>query len=243
MSNRSLRRGFVLHRRDYRNTSLLLEVFSAEAGRLAIVAKGAKTAARGRSPAALLLQPFQPLWLGWSGRGEVKTLTAAEAAGPALALAGERLYCGLYLNELMLRLIERDDPHEALFVFYQQALGDLVAAPIEPVLRRFELRLLEELGYAPDLTRDAQGAPLARGRWYRFEPQSGLIAQPAGVADAAPDTPGVTVSGALLARLTAGAALTAADARAARDLMRAALAPHLGPQPLKSRALFRRRTS
>lgn len=240
MPTSTLRRGFVLHRRDHRNTSLLIELFSAEAGRLVVIAKGAKAAARGRSPLASLLQPFQPLWLAWSGRGEVKTLTQAEAAGAALNLCGERLYCGFYLNELLLRLLERADPHEALFVFYQQALADLVAAPVEAVLRRFELHLLEELGYAPDLERDADGAALVPEGQYRYQPQYGLIAQPAGLAEGeAALAPGIT--GAALARLRAGEALSGAEARAARHLMRAALAPHLGPKPLKSRALFRRR--
>jgi DNA repair protein RecO (recombination protein O) len=237
-----LRRGFVLHRRDYRNTSLLVELFSAEVGRLVVVAKGAKTGARGRSPAASLLQPFQPLWLDWSGRGEVKTLTSVEAAGAALTLDGERLYCGFYLNELLLRLIERDDPHDALFVFYQQAVADLVTGPVDAILRRFELRLLEELGYAPDLLRDAAGAPLDPERHYRFEPQSGLIAQPPGGAAACTAAADTTISGAALARFVDGAPLTGGDARAARNLMRAALAPHLGPKPLKSRALFQRRS-
>jgi DNA repair protein RecO (recombination protein O) len=249
MTTRALRRGFVLHRRDYRNTSLLLELFSAEEGRLALVAKGAKSAPRGRSAQAALLQPFQPLWVAWSGRGEVKTLTRAEAAGAALALTRERLYCGFYLNELLLRLLGRDDPHEALFVFYQQALADLVGESIDAVLRRFELRLLEELGYAPDLTHDAAGSPIQNGRCYRYQPEAGLIALPEGVSEhtqaAAASTssqpPAETVICAEALRdLAAGKPLAGAGARAARALMRAALAPHLGPRPLKSRELFRR---
>lgn len=180
MSIQPLRRGFVLHRRDYRNSSLLLDLFTADEGRIACVAKGAKTHARGRSALASLLQPFQPLWVSWFGRGEVKTLGLAEAAGPSLALSGERLYCGFYLNELLLRLIERHDAQEGLFVFYQQALADLEARPIDAVLRRFELRLLEELGYALDLGADRRGAPVVSAGWYRYRASLGLERVPGG---------------------------------------------------------------
>lgn len=287
MSVQTLKRGFVLHRRDYRNTSLLLELFTAEEGRLACVAKGAKSAPRGRSALAAQLQPFQPLWLGWVGRGEVKTLTRAEAAGPSIALSAERLYCGFYLNELLLRLVDREDPHEALFVFYQQALADLALEPLDAVLRRFELRLLEELGYALDLRFDRQGRPVELARCYRYLPGEGLDPvtgtsasrpQAAAIADASlseapvvewsvPEaavsepiaggdlageesfTPGppsaseVLISGVTLERLAAGAPLQRGDSVAARALMRAALAVYLGPKPLRSRELFRRRST
>ncbi|WP_462320702.1 DNA repair protein RecO [Halochromatium sp.] len=276
MSLQTLKRGFVLHRRDYRNTSLLLELFVAEDGRLPCIAKGAKSAARGRSALAALLQPFQPLWLSWVGRGEVKTLTRAEAAGPSIALSAERLYCGFYLNELLLRLVDREDPQEALFVFYQQALADLATESVDQVLRRFELRLLEELGYALDLRLDRQGKPIDRGRYYRYVPSEGLdpvpetgasqkqatalaeqacleggVSEPSavGARAGAPSSAAVAadqevlISGVTLERLATGAVLQRTDTQSARALMRAALAPHLGPKPLRSRELFRRRPS
>jgi DNA repair protein RecO (recombination protein O) len=220
----------------------LLEVFGADDGRLAVVAKGAKTPARGRTAQASLLQPFQPLWLGWVGRGEVKTLTCAEAAGEALSLAGERLFCGLYLNELLMRLLQRDDPHTALFVFYQQALADLRDGAVDSVLRRFELRLLEELGYAPDLSHDRDGSPIDHACRYLFLPGEGLVrvADDAALpADAAAQGP--MIAGHALRLLASGAQLSGAEARDARALMRAALAPYIGDKPLKSRELFRRR--
>ncbi|MFP4601839.1 MAG: DNA repair protein RecO [Halochromatium sp.] len=258
MSAPVLKRGFILHRRDYRNTSLLLEVFSAEAGRLACIAKGAKTAPKGRGALASLLQPFQPLWLHWVGRGEVKTLTRAEAAASAIALGGERLYCGFYLNELLLRLLARADPQAALFVFYQQALADLASEAMDLVLRRFELRLLEELGYALDLRRDRHGVPIDPNRCYGYRPEVGLEPMPDAAMEPRPEArwgPGpavaasvdpdlalaTLVSGATLQRLAAGSALSPGESRAARGLLRAALAPHLGPKPLRSRELFRRR--
>jgi DNA repair protein RecO (recombination protein O) len=242
MAIQPLRRGFILHRRDFRNSSLLLEVFGADDGRLAVVAKGAKTPARGRTAQASLLQPFQPLWLSWVGRGEVKTLTRAEPAGEALPLVGERLFCGLYLNELLMRLLERDDPHAALFVFYQQALADLRDGAVETVLRRFELRLLEELGYAPDLTRDRGGSPIDLDGCYRYLSGEGLVriaSDRAHPADAAAQGP--LIGGRSLKLLVDGAPLSGTEARETRALLRAALAPYIGTKPLKSRELFRRR--
>lgn len=231
-STEPLRRGFVLHRRDYSNTSLLLDVFSAEQGRLPLIAKGARRAARGRGAQAALLQPFQPLWLAWSGRGEVRTLTRAEAAGRALTLRGEALYCGLYVNELLTRLLGRQDAHEALFVFYQQVLAELAtAATFDTALRRFELRLLAELGWAPELEHDAGGDPIDRAGYYVYSPEQGLLAG----AGAGPGA----VGGETLHRLADGRTLDGVHAREARNLLRAILAPHLGERPLKSRELFR----
>ena len=164
-----LEQAFVLHRRDYANTSLLLEIFSATAGRFPAIAKGAK---RGRAPSAALLQPFTPLWLSWSGRGEVRTLARVEAAGGVLTLPGKALYCGFYLNELLMRLLGRHDPHEDLFAFYHAALTQLAqGTDLDSPLRQFELRLLQDAGYALDLEREWDtGLPLAAGRRYVYEP-------------------------------------------------------------------------
>jgi DNA repair protein RecO (recombination protein O) len=234
MSRDQLQQAFVLHRRDFSNTSLLLEVFSAEHGRLPLVAKGAKRGA-GRGSRSALLEPFQPLWLTWSGRGEVGTLTRAEAAGTPLALAGDALYCGFYLNELLLRLLGRQDAHQALFVFYQQALDGLSRgeSTLPAVLRRFELRLLAELGWELVLSRDAEGRPVAPEGWYLFQPERGLL--PTWSAD-----PSTAIRGSTLLGLDGDRPLDSAAAREARGLLRAALAPHLGGRPLKSRELFRR---
>lgn len=230
MHRDELQRAFVLHRRDFSNTSLIIEAFTDRYGRLPLLAKGAK---RGRAPQALLLRPFQPLWVAWTGRGELRTLTRAEAAGRPLPLAGTALYCGLYINELLLRLTGRDDPHEELFPDYQLALDALTRdAHISAGLRQFELRLLEVLGYRMVLDREADGgAPVRPDGHYRYISARGLVA-------AAPG--GDAVSGETLSRLTDGSPLSAAQAREARDLMRAALAPYLGDRPLNSRALFRR---
>ncbi len=225
-----LEQAFVLHRRDYSNTSLLIEVFSATQGRFPAIAKGAK---RGRAPTAVLLQPFTPLWLSWSGRGEVRTLARAEAAGGALTLPGKALFCGFYLNELLMRLLGRHDPQEDLFAFYHAALTRLALGDdLDGPLRQFELRLLQDTGYALDLEQEWDtGEPVVAGRSYVHEPERGMRAA-SGVDE------GLTVAGATLLALAAGEPLAGTAAREARGLMRAALAPYLGPRPLKSRELF-----
>jgi DNA repair protein RecO (recombination protein O) len=183
-----------------------------------------------------LLQPFQPLWLSWGGRGEVRTLHRVEAAGPAPVLAGKVLICGFYLNELLVRLLGRDDPHESLFTHYRDALGRLVGdEDFEGVLRRFELQLLAEIGYALLLDREADsGLPVRRGRRYRYEPEHGPVAL------APSEHEPFAIAGETLLRLAADQILVGQGAREARYLLRRVLACYLGDRPLKSRELFRR---
>lgn len=223
----------MLHRRDFGNTSLIVEVFSGAYGRLPAIAKGAK---RGRAPIAALLEPFRPLWLSWSGGGEVRTLVRSEPAGRAFELPGKALFCGFYINELLLRLLGRGDPHEGVFAFYHAALAELAGGTaLDGVLRQFELRLLQEIGYAVAIDREADdGPPIQAGGRYVYEPGSGLRAAGEG-------SHALTVAGETLLRLAAREPLTAVQAREARELMRRLLAPHLGGRPLKSRELFQRR--
>lgn len=231
-TSNALFQAFVLHRRDYSNTSLLLEVFSTGRGRFPAIAKGAR---RGRDPASALLQPFQPLWLGAVGRGEVRTLTRVEPAGPPIGLAGRPLLCGFYLNELLIRLLGRDDPHDHLFAFYHAALRGLAAdEDLDRVLRQFEIRLLDELGYALrlDVEADGGGAVRPEGR-YLLEPGQGVRRAPA-------EWTAGTVSGETLLALARGERLTPHGVREARGLLRSLIEPHLGGRPLKSRELFRR---
>lgn len=223
---------FVLHRRDFGNTSLLVEVFSAEHGRLPAVAKGAK---RGCGSTAAELQPFRPLLLGWVGRGEVKTLVRVEPAGRAIALTGTPLFCGFYLNELLMRLLGRNDPHGALFAFYHAALLELARnSDVDSALRQFELRLLREIGYGVALDRDAvSGEPVLPERRYSYEPESGPTL-------AASLSSGFTVSGYTLLQLAASGELQGEQVKEARRLLRRLLDPYLGGRPLKSRELFLR---
>ncbi|MFN2165894.1 MAG: DNA repair protein RecO, partial [Anaerolineae bacterium] len=218
------------HRRRYGDSSLLIELFSDSEGRVAVIAKGAMS---GRAPRAALLQPFVPLLADWRGRGEVKSLRQVEAAGAALPLRGRALYCGFYVNELLVRLAQRQDPQLLLFARYGQVLSELAAGgDPDTALRRFELTLLQALGSAAELAVEADGrTPVrAEGR-YRVEPEAGPVSTSQG-------DPG-GVSGDTLLRLAAGEELAGECRREARQLLRGILAHHLGDRPLKSRELFR----
>src|SRR5450631_1138872 len=173
---------FILHTYPYRETSLILEVFSRRCGRLGIIARGAR---RPRSALRGTLLPFQPLALAWFGKAELKTLKTAEAERIYPQLAGPSLLSAFYLNELILKLSHREDPHEGLFDAYDAALLALQAIAreaasqagdarresmkqIAATLRRFEKQLLKEMGYGLLLDQEAEsGAPIVAARHYR----------------------------------------------------------------------------
>jgi DNA repair protein RecO (recombination protein O) len=230
-----LQRCFVLHRRAYGNSSLILELFSSLYGRLPVLAKGARRPRRSRAAGGEVLHPFRPLWLSWAGRGEVKTLTRAEPAGLPVELTGKTLLCGFYLNELLVRMLQRGDPHEDLFAFYHSALSSIAAGgDLQTELRKFELRLLHELGYRVMLDQEAgSGQRVSPKKRYVYEQESGL--RPAGTGD----DPNA-VSGETLLLLAAGEPLSGPLAKEAKTLTRRLLTPFLGDRPLKSRELFRR---
>jgi DNA repair protein RecO (recombination protein O) len=228
---------FILHHRNFSETSLLLEVFTAHHGHIGLIAKGAR---RANSRVRGILKPFQRLLIGWSGKGELAVLTAAEQEAPGTVLAGQALYCGFYMNEVLLRLLHRHDPHEALFEVYQTALQQLQRdVSNETVLRVFEKHLLRELGYGLVLDRDIVDKspidPLAmydyvfeRGPMRLVHPELNLPAE------------GVRIRGASLLALGQENLDNPATLRDAKTLMRAAMARHLGERPLHSRKLFRR---
>jgi DNA repair protein RecO (recombination protein O) len=162
---------YVLHTYPYKETSLIVEAFTRGFGRVALLARGAR---RPRSAMRGVLLAFHPLRLGWSASAELGNLIAAEWSGALQPLAGKALMCGFYLNELLLRLLPRDDPHEALFDAYTEAIGGLSTGAHAPVLRAFEKRLLAELGYAPLLDREAaSGMPIDPAQRYVYEPDRG----------------------------------------------------------------------
>ncbi len=165
---------FVLHSTPWRETSLIVDLFTAHHGRVPVVAKGVR---RPRSALRGLMQPFQPLLVSWFGNGELRTLKTAEWQGGLPLLQGSALFCGFYLNELLVRLLGRDDPHAELFHIYQTALARLAATePFEPVLRAFEVALLRELGYALQLEREADtGEPIEATVQYHFEHERGAV--------------------------------------------------------------------
>jgi DNA repair protein RecO (recombination protein O) len=161
---------FVMHTYPYRETSLIVEAFTASFGRVAMVARGAK---RPRSELRGLLNAFQPLALSWAGAAELKTLIRAEWRGGMPLPGGSALLCGFYLNELVLKLLAREDPHPALWAQYEAALLALTvhahAGDQAAILRRFELKLLAELGYAMPLTREQDtGAPIEPAERYHY---------------------------------------------------------------------------
>ena len=231
-----LQSGYVLHARAWRDSSLLVEYFCRELGRVSFVARGVKSRkARGGTGAALL-QPFTPLQCSWSGRSQLKTLTGCESLGPALDLKGRRLYSGLYMNELLTRLLHHEDPHQNLFDHYGLALSLLADEQGEEVpLRRFELVLLGELGYGFDLTSDGlSGEAVAEEAWYHFDEEYGLVRASGDAGDRLP-----RYQGADLSRISRGD-FSGTARQCAKRLMRQALATHLGDRPLKSRELFQR---
>ncbi|MGH8677227.1 MAG: DNA repair protein RecO [Burkholderiales bacterium] len=143
--------GFVLHSYAFRETSLIVEIFTRRHGRIGLVARGAR---RARSALRGALLAFQPLLLSWGGKSELRTLYTAEWQGGIPQLKGLSLICGFYLNELLLKFLARDDPHEALFDVYADAIGALAREiEVSATLRRFEKHLLRELGYALTLDR------------------------------------------------------------------------------------------
>lgn len=226
-----LQPAFVLHRRPYRNTSLLLEVLGREQGRLGLVARGAVSP---RSRLKGVLQSFVPLLLSWSGEGDLATLTAAEEAGQPAPLPPGRVLAGLYVNELLVRLLPRLDPQPGLFDAYAALLAELATvSDEEPPLRRFEKRLLEELGYGLSLEYEASsGQPIVAEAHYHYVLDRGPL-----IAD--PVQTGVPITGRGLLALRDGSLSDPAVLREVKRLTRAALAAQLHGRTLKTRELYR----
>ncbi len=230
-----LQPAYVLHSREYRDTSLILEIFTPEHGRFSVVARGARRRRRGGTQRALL-QPFIPLLVSFSGRGEMKNLVTCEAAAQAVASRGSRLFSALYVNELVVRLLHRHDPHPELFAVYSDTLANIARVDeIELVLRQFELTLLDALGYGFALDTDGEtGDRLDARDRYIFEPGTGLVSlHRFGAATRSNSYPGSD-----LLAMSAGV-LDGSVRETAKRLLREVLAAHLGPEPLRSRELFR----
>jgi DNA repair protein RecO (recombination protein O) len=234
LSDVNLQPAYILHRRDYRETSLLVEAFTVHAGRIGMVARGAR---RARSPLRGLLEPFTPLLLSWAARGELATLRDAEPTATRRPMPAHVAMMGLYANELLMRLLHRHDPHPELFAAYDAALTLLRdGVPPEPVLRVFEKRLLAAIGYGLVLDREAgTGAAIRHDGEYRYVPDRG----PLDATRSGEDWPGVSVSGATLLALERE--VLSDDQRVLREtkrLMRTLLGEHLGPRPLRTRVLL-----
>jgi DNA repair protein RecO (recombination protein O) len=227
----ALEPAYILHHYPYRDSSLLLEVFSRRHGRLGLVARGARSA-RGRWRGQL--QGFIPLLLSWSQRGELGTLTGVEARGGTVAFAGRQLLSAYYLNELLLRLLARHDPHPELFDAYERALQEL-AVREEAALRVFEKRLLEALGYGLLLDRTADsGLAVEPEATYGYQLERGPVR-----CDNPADSR-LYLRGSSLLALHREALDDPRTARDARGLLRAALSIYLGSRPLRTREVSRR---
>ena len=225
--------GYLLHTYAYRETSLVAEIYVREVGRVAVIARGAR---RPRSALRGVLMAFQPLMLSWSGKSELKTLHKAEWQGGDAPLRGLSLICGFYLNELLLKLLPREDPHEELFEAYATALAQLPAAQDHAaVLRRFERVLLQELGYGLVFDREAvSGAPIVADARYRYVPDRGPVA-----AGESCEQSGVELAGKTLMDMAVDQYTDPRTVQQSKLLMRSLINHCLGNQTLHTRQLLR----
>lgn len=231
MNRVTLQSAFVLHTRPYSNTSLIVELFTQDHGRISVLARsarGLKSRYKGK------LQLFSPLILGWSGRSELKNLGNLEIDGVPYQLDGKALLCGFYLNELVLRLLHREDPYPKLFETYHLTLRRLsFDEALEPTLRVFEKQLLERLGYGLSLTRELQsGTQIESEAHYQYIPERGFMRCELGT-----DSTHV-FSGSSLLALHREQLSDSQSLQDAKRLMRLLLSQHLGSKPLKSRELL-----
>lgn len=217
---------YILHTRDYRETSLIIHLFSRNDGRIDAVLNGGKSKKwRG------IAREFCPLLAEWGGRSDLKTLIQLEQASTPHPMVSTALFAGLYVNELLVRLLPSHEPHPNLFDQYCLCLDQLSnGAELEPVLRQFEIALLDELGYQLDFVADANGQPIETAQYYRYSHQLGFVG-------CAAQEEGAFTGGDLIA-IGAAQWHNGDTLRTAKRLMRRALHPLLGEKPLKSRGLF-----
>lgn len=231
-SRQDTQQAYVLHTYPYMETSLIIEAFTRERGRVALMARGAR---RPKSATRGMLLAFRPLVLTWSGRNELRTLHKAEWQGGHTPLSGLSLICGFYLNELLLKLLPRDDPHEELFAAYRQTLVALAGPEVHAaVLRRFEKSLLRELGYGLMLECDAEtGAPIAAESRYVYVMERGPVPGRGSGEN------GVELDGQTLLDMLSDNYASAVTQQQSKALMRAMINHCLGNQILHTRQLLR----
>ena len=220
---------FVLHSYPFRETSLIVEVFSRDYGRVALLARGAR---RPRSALRGLILAFQPLELSWAGKGEVRTLMKAEWQGGQPLLTGKALFCGYYLNELLLDLLPREDAHTNLFAVYAETLYRFSEVPKESDIRRFERAFLRELGYGLSLECDAVGLPIDPKGYYVYEIERG----PVRLSESGESL--LSVSGKTLLDLAAEDFSDPKSLVEAKKLMRALMTYYMGGKGLETRKIF-----
>jgi DNA repair protein RecO (recombination protein O) len=220
---------YVLHTYPFKETSLVVELFSKEFGRIAAVAKGAR---RPHSAMRGMLQSFQLLDGAWSGKNELKTLHSLEWSAGLTLIKGEALMCGFYMNELLLRLLPREDAHENLFEYYDATLKTLAESQDYAItLRRFELKLLQEMGYAVPLQQDENDGEIDADKTYRYEAEYGAC-------DLNATKNGVQLSGKTMLDMARDDYADATTQTQSKQLMRYLLAHYLGDKPLHTRQLL-----
>lgn len=227
-----LQPAFLLRQRPFRDSSELLEVLTVDYGRIGLVARGSRGR---RSRLRGLLRPFSPLLLSMSLRGDLATLTGAEAAGGAVSLGGEALFAGYYLNELILRLTRRHDPCPTIFDAYRDALVGMAGddTDLAPALRKFEKRLLDALGYGLQLEYEAgTGNPVEPDQWYEYRVDSGprLLGSSRQAR--------LRIHGKTLLALADDSLDGQPGLHEAQRLLRACLDAQLGDRPLKTREVL-----
>jgi DNA repair protein RecO (recombination protein O) len=222
---------FILHAIPYRETSQIMDVLTQDHGRVAVVANGSR---RPKSRWKSTLRPFQPFRISWSGRGSLYTLRAAEGSAPGASLAGIPLMAAYYMNELLIALLHQGDPHPGLFTHYAGALAALSAGiDTEPVLRRFEISLLAEIGYGLMIERDVvEDRPLVNDKKYEYVIDRG----PVPVSDA--HAGALVFLGSELLAMACGDFQSDGELKSAKRLLRAVLKSNLGNRTLKTRTVF-----
>jgi DNA repair protein RecO (recombination protein O) len=221
-----LQPAFILQERKYRETSLLIDVLTHDFGRISLLAKGIRKA---KSRFLGLLQPFIPLNVSFTGKAELKLLTDAEISQSYLELSGLALYCGFYVNELVIHFLHKHDPHPEVFGYYRDCLSRLATGMgLEAALRDFELHLLECAGYGLQLEKDyLNNQPVEPGKKYRIDTELG----PTEAADG-------PYSGKTLRAIQSGELDDPTVLSEAKNLMRTVIDAHLQGKPLKSRAII-----
>ncbi len=227
-----LQPAYIIHSRRFRESSLIVECLTRDYGRICLLAKGVinkKTLRQG------LLQPFSPLLIAWRGRGELPTVTALEPAASIEKLYGQSLFCGLYINELLLKLSDRGESHNQLFPIYSACMQDLVEAKndknkLQEALRRFEIGLLDELGLGMQLSVDQDKVAIDPMKEYCYEITEGPTLTRVNKDN---------IDGSTLLALAKGEFVNNRQRHQSLILMRKVLAYHLGGKKLKSRELFR----
>jgi DNA repair protein RecO (recombination protein O) len=229
--NDALQSAYVLHVRSYRETSGLIDFITPEFGRMTLLAKGFKS---GKKQRKSFLQPFRKLSIAWVGRGELKTLTTAEEMEAPLVLEEKALMSGLYVNELLTRLLHPHDPHVEIFELYEQTLSALsTSVTLELVLRNYEKNILEALGYGLLLDADVEGEALDPRSFYCYLPESGPVKTDKPVSG------GVLLSGQTLLMMNSGKLSGERALKESKLLMRHILSHYIGEKPIKTRELFR----